>query len=176
MIRNTPDAFFSEMGESLLLLGEEVRPAEFVDDRIDLLAIDRQGSVVVLELKRGTHKLHLLQALSYASMVSEWDREQLINERVKLTGRSAEHVEEDIEQFLDEDIAKLNQTQRIVLLAEDYDYEVLVTAEWLAEKHRGDIRCYRLSLSVDDRTEFLTCTCIYPRAELTQHANSTEEG
>jgi hypothetical protein len=39
MIRNSPDAFFAEMEETLLLLGEEVRPAEFVEDRIDLLLV-----------------------------------------------------------------------------------------------------------------------------------------
>ena len=69
MICNSPDEFFKEMDEELLLLGEEVKPAEFVDDRIDLLAIDKQGSVVVMELKRGSNKLHLLQALAYASIV-----------------------------------------------------------------------------------------------------------
>ena len=37
MIRNSPDAFFDEMGEKLLLIGEEIRPTDFVDDRIDLL-------------------------------------------------------------------------------------------------------------------------------------------
>ena len=62
MIRNSPDEFFAEMGEALLLLGEEVRPTDFVDDRIDLLAIDQHGATVIVELKRGTHKLQLLQA------------------------------------------------------------------------------------------------------------------
>ena len=44
MIRQSPDAFFAGMGESLLLVGEEVRPTHFVEDRIDLLAIDQQGN------------------------------------------------------------------------------------------------------------------------------------
>jgi RecB family endonuclease NucS len=63
MIRNSPEAFFEEMEEKLLLIGEEVRLVEFVEDRIDLLAVDQQGSLVIIELKRGSHKLHLLQAL-----------------------------------------------------------------------------------------------------------------
>lgn len=40
MILNSPDDCFAEMGEPLLVLGQEVRPTDFVDDRIDLLAID----------------------------------------------------------------------------------------------------------------------------------------
>lgn len=47
MIRCSPEAFFTEMGETLLLAGEEVRPADFLADRIDLLAIDQNGGADV---------------------------------------------------------------------------------------------------------------------------------
>lgn len=170
MIRNSPDEFFAEMGEALLLLGEEVRPTDFVDDRIDLLAIDQHGATVIVELKRGTHKLQLLQALAYAAMMSKWDRDRLVGERSRLTSKPAGEVEEEIEQFLLDDISDLNQSQRVLLLAEDFDYEVLVTAEWLTEQYDFDIRCYRLTLSADEHNEFLTCTCIFPPPEITQHA------
>ncbi len=45
MIRQSPAEFFAEIGEKLLLVGEEICPTEFCDDRIDLLAsilLDRQ--------------------------------------------------------------------------------------------------------------------------------------
>lgn len=170
MIKSAPSEFFQEMGEKLLLIGDEVRPADFVEDRIDLLAIDQQGSLVVIELKRGSHKLHLLQALAYASMVSKWEQDRIIAERQRLAGLSEEEVEEEVEQFLVQDVANLNDSQRIILIAEDFDYEVLVTAEWLSEIYDVDIRCYRLALSVEGKAEFLTCTCIYPPPEITQHA------
>jgi hypothetical protein len=176
MIRNNADVFFSEMGfaapgQRLLLIGEEVRPTKFVEDRIDLLAIDQQGATVVIEIKRGGHKLQLLQSLAYASMVAKWERDQLTSERATLTNKPTSDVEEEIEEFLLEDIAELNKSQRIILLAEDYDYEVLATAEWLTEKYDVDIRCFRLTLSADGDAEFLSCTCIYPAPELADHAN-----
>lgn len=170
MIRNSPVPFFEELGEQLLLIGEEIRPDEFVEDRIDLLAIDQQGSTVVIELKRGSHKLHLLQSLAYAAMISKWDQGKLIAECAKFTGRDPEAVEEEIEEFLEEHTGQLNGSQRVMLLAEDFDYEPLITAEWLAERYGVDIRCYRLVLSTDGESEFLTCTGVYPPPELTKYA------
>ena len=170
MICNSPAAFFAELDEELLLIGEEIRPAEFVDDRIDLLAVDQQGALVVIELKRGSHKLHLLQALAYAGMVSKWEHERIIARRQQFAGLSEEEAEAEIEDFLLQDAGSLNDSQRVILIAEDYEYEVLVTAEWLTEVYGLDIRCYRLALSVQDDSEFLTCSCVYPPAEITEHA------
>src|SRR5437879_3209714 len=66
MIHASPQDFFGELGETVTLLAQEVRPDEGVDDRIDLLAADADGAAVIIELKRGNHRMHLLQALSYA--------------------------------------------------------------------------------------------------------------
>jgi hypothetical protein len=170
MIKNNPDAFFSEMGEKLLLLGDEVKPTDFVQDRIDLLAIDQQGTLVVIELKKGSNKLHLLQALSYAAMVSRWDSVKIMNTLQSRRGNTEEEVEELVEQFLLQDVATLNDTQRIVLIAEGFDYEVLATAEWLSDVYKLDIRCYRLSLAAEGDNEFLGCTCVFPPPEITEHA------
>ncbi len=170
MIRHSASDFFDELDEKLVLIGEEVRPATFVDDRIDLLAVDPQGTAVVIELKRGTNKLQLLQALAYAGMVAKWKGEQLIQHLANSSNTTQEEAREELEQFLEEDTSSLNQSQRVILLAEDFDYEVLVTAEWLTEKYDVDIRCYRLALSTEAGIDFLTCTCIYPPPELTDTA------
>jgi hypothetical protein len=143
MIVTTPGPFCDEIGEKLLLLGQEIVPTDVVDDRIDVLGVDDSGSMVVVELKRGMNKLQLLQALSYAAMVSDCDKDQIVAKRAAFKGCSDGDAEDEIEEFLDADISALNEHQRILLIAEKYDYQVLATAKWLTEKYDVDIACWR---------------------------------
>src|SRR5690242_603013 len=54
-----------------LIISEEFSNWDRSDRRVDLLGVDRQGRLVVIELKRTTDdNLADLQALRYASMVS----------------------------------------------------------------------------------------------------------
>ena len=170
MIRATPDPFFRELGERLLLVGEELRPAEFVDDRIDLLAVDETGGTVIIELKRGGHKLHLLQAIAYARHGREMGSRPLRHRTLATTGRGHDATEDEFEEFIGGDVTSLNHAQRILLLAESFDYEVLVAAEWLNEQFNVDVRCARLALSSDGTNEFLTCSVVFPPPEITEHA------
>src|SRR5882672_4414766 len=73
MICHSPGAFCDELGEYIHIVGAEIQPTEFVQDRIDLLGVDPDGVAVVIELKRDSDKLQLLQGLSYAAMLSKWE-------------------------------------------------------------------------------------------------------
>ena len=116
-------------------------------------------------------KLQLLQALSYAGMISKWEPKRFIEQLCKFKKYDFEQVKDELEQALEEgDVEAVNRTQRIILLAEDFDYEVVATAEWLTEGYDVDIRCYRVTLSVDGSDEFLNCTRAYPPPELTEFA------
>jgi hypothetical protein len=177
MICRSPAPFCDELDEFILFVGSEVKPTDFVQDRIDLLGIDPDGAAVVVEIKRDSHKLHLLQALSYAGMVAKWEPKRFIEELRDFNkdchndDRGFEQTKEQLEEILDEgDIETINRNQRIVLLAEAFDYEVLVTAEWLTERYDVDIRCYRVSLAKNGEDDFLTCTRAYPPPELTDLA------
>lgn len=166
MICASPDEFCNELGEELWLIGQEVRPSDELSDRIDILAIDGDGRAVVVELKRGSQKLQLLQAISYAGMISSWPAERFIATLAKNYKQSNDDARAAIEDHTGADISSINHSQRILLIAEDFDPALLIGAEWLNENFGVDIRCYRLELSQEDGNDYLTCTCIYPPREI----------
>lgn len=158
LIQNNSKAFFDEIDlQNAVLLGAEVKPSGIVGDRIDLLALADDGTVIVIELKRGSDKLHLLQGISYAAMISKWTTEQFVEL----------NLNRELE--LDEG-AKINSAQRIVLVADAFEYEVLVTAEWLFETFGLDILCIRLEVATDHDAEYLICEQVYPAPALEDQA------
>lgn len=168
LIVKNPEEFFKELDEELFLIGSEISPTEKVADRIDLLALDSEGDSVIIELKRDKHKLHLLQAIPYAGMVARWKPNQFL-EALTTERRKA------LTDFLEDSgiaLEDINQDQRIVLLAEAFDWEVLITAEWLSQKFDVDISCVQLSIAVDGGSRYLSCTQLYPQPDLEDYAPS----
>ena len=170
-ICNSPDAFFAEIGQKLFLIAKEVTPSDTVQDRIDLLAVDQEGQVVIIELKRGNDKFQLLQAISYAGMVAHWEPEDFLR-------LLDENRRKALEEFLDVELDDINREQRIILIAEEYDYSVLVSAEWLSEKFGVDIMCCRIALAEDEPTksEYLVCNIAFPAPELAGQAKRRGAG
>lgn len=112
----------------LYYIGNEINPHASCGDSIDILALDWEGAPVVIELKRSRDKLQLLQALSYAAMMTTWTTEDFL-QRV-----SGKDYEDDVRSLL-ENLEEMPDP-RIVLVAEDYDPEVILTADFL---HNRDI-------------------------------------
>jgi hypothetical protein len=131
----------------LKIIAKEVPISETVGDRADLLAIDEAGDLVIIELKCGSDKRQLLQAIAYAGMAAKLTPEQ-IRKYAKTSGRAGV-----LDDFKDEN---LDRGQRILLVAEDCPDEILAAAEWL----------YPMELGVDGKAEYLTFTQIFPTPEL----------
>ena len=72
----------------------------------------------------------------------------------------------------DEGSSTLNVSQRVILVAEEYDFEVLATAKWLSERYEVNIACWRAELASDTSAEYLSLSCIYPPPELAKAARS----
>ncbi len=166
-ISNSAEEFFKEIGQELFLLGKEVEPSKNVQDRIDLLAVDKEGTCVVVELKRGNHKLQMLQTISYTAMLSQWDPDNFLQ-------LLDDDQQEALLDFLEVDRENINRQQRIILFAEAYDYALLIGAEWLSEQYGLDITCCRIAIAKDSatNTEYLVCSNVFPAPELVKEAVS----
>jgi len=129
-----PDGIVED-GE-LLLIGRQVTTN--LGTTIDLLALDRQGNVVVLELKRDrTPRDTLAQALEYASFAEglDWNELESIlcsyinDESVNLADYHRHYFE-----LADHDAVSFNKDQRIVILGETISDQIRQTARFLREK------------------------------------------
>lgn len=137
------------VASDLLVIAEEF--AEWSDSRrrIDLLAIDREGHLVVLELKRGEEGGHMdLQAIRYAAMVSSmtFERAKAVFQSFLDRHQPGEDAESRLLEFLQWDEPReeeFGRDVRIVLVAADFSKEVLTSVLWLNERDL-DIRCVRL--------------------------------
>jgi len=161
---NSWESFKNDIGlPTSILIGQEIRPHDSVQDSIDLLAFDQDdSSLIVIELKRDKNKLQLLQALSYAAMVAAWDSEKLI----QVVKRGQSNVSNEAMDLIKN--AELNNDVKIVLLSENYDPEVIITSDWLASKYGVNITAFSVGLHKIDNQLLLEVDQKYPLPELSE--------
>lgn len=133
-LESNPDGIVED--GKLLIVGRQV--VTNFGGFIDLVAIDRQGSLVVVELKRNrTPRDTLAQALEYASFAERLDTGQLEGIlRSYLNDESlnlAEHHRGYFELGPDEAVA-FNKDQRIVIVGQRVTPEIRQTASFLRSK------------------------------------------
>jgi hypothetical protein len=137
--------------DDVLIVSEEF--GAFIDARrrIDLLGIDREGHLVVFELKRTLGGGHLeLQALRYAAMVSTMTFDDLVSHYEQYLASvepdAIDEAQTRLAEWLDDgDATKLSRLVRIVLVSGGFDREITTTVLWLTEMYGLDIRCVRLT-------------------------------
>lgn len=139
------------LGDDLMVIAEELSWWEDSRRRIDLLALDKAGHLVVLELKRTQDGGHVdLQALRYAAMVSAMTFEDVVRVFAEHLDRTRPDEQVDarakLEGFLesDEDPPEILQNVRLYLIAAGFGPEITTTVLWLNDVYGMDIRCIRL--------------------------------
>ena len=135
----------------LFVLAEEYGYGEWADSgrRIDLLALDAAGRLVVAELKRDEDPFMDLQAIRYAAMVAHMTFARAVDAHARyLEGRG---IEGDAEALLREHLGSEDGAEpeigsarpRILLAARDFRRELTAAVLWLRDSGL-DIRCVRL--------------------------------
>ena len=136
-------------GEELLFIQKEFDGFDDTKERLDLLALDKQGNIVVIENKLDDSGRDVTwQVLKYASYCSSLTKQQIRNIYQEYLDKNSinESSEMNIADFLDVedfDEAQLNQTQRIILVSGDYRKEVTSTVLWLLNNYNLKIQCFK---------------------------------
>ena len=147
-IRENPEI----LGEELLVVSIEFDRFVQSNDRLDILAIDRNGNLVVVELKRDSHAGYAdLQAIRYAAMVSTMTIEKLLpyylqyqQKYLGIEDPSEEQARTNIIEFVsDDNFQELSNKPRIILCSEDFSQEITTTVLWL-NANGLDISCIKI--------------------------------
>jgi len=167
LIINRPSA----LGSDLFIVKDEFENWSDSARRIDLLAIDEDGTLTVVELKRHENPGPMeLQALRYAAMVANITFEQLADahqefgEARGLDGDASSRIDE----FLSDKEVNRDDLQtakpRIILVAPNFPTELATSVLWLNDAGL-DIRCVRLQLYRADDQLFVDSGQVIPLPE-----------
>ena len=146
-IAHTPDA----LGEELLVIQKEFDGFADTRERLDLLALDKEGRLVVIENKLDDSGRDVVwQALKYAAYCSNLTRKDIPEIYQKHLNRSGqqEDAEEKLRDFLevedlDEVVLNPRNEQRFVLIAANFRKEVTAAVLWLLG-HGVLAQCFRV--------------------------------
>lgn len=154
------------LGEELLIIQKEFAGFSDTKERLDLLALDKNGSLVIIENKLDdTGKDVTWQALKYASYCSSLTTNQITKIFQDFLGKE-ENAEETLTEFLDEedfDDITLNKgfSQRIFLIAANFRKEVTSTVLWLAN-FKVKVKCFKVTPYSMGENLFLNLEQIIP--------------
>jgi hypothetical protein len=139
------------LGDDLLIVAEEFGQWEDARRRIDLLAVDKTGCLVVIELKRDDGAHMDLQALRYAAMVSSMDFGDVVatyeQHLANTEPDAALNARAELTAFIDigdEEEPTISTDVRIVLVAAEFRRELMTSVLWLNRFEGMDIRCIQL--------------------------------
>lgn len=136
----------SILGDDLLAITEEYGLFKDSHRRIDILALDRRGSLVVVELKRTDDGGHMdLQSLRYAAMVSTMTLDHLVETYADAQRLDIEQARLAIFNWIEQPLEELPNQVRIILVSADFSTEVTSTVLWLNDNYGTDIACFRLA-------------------------------
>ena len=152
------------LGENLLIISEQTLLPS--GRKPDLLALDKSGNLVIIELKTDDSGKEIYwQAITYAANFSEFSYADIIDVYEKYLGNlgiADPNPKDKIEEFVEEDIEKINQKQRLILVSKEFHPDVLRAVLWLRD-FEIDIKCIRLTPYIDENNQlFINPEVIIP--------------
>ncbi len=165
------------LGEELLVIQKEFDGFNDTRERLDLLALDKHGDLVIIENKLDDSGRDVTwQVLKYASYCSSLSKKQIINIYQNYLTKIGSQLkaEDSISDFFDnteiEEIS-LNKglTQRVMMVAGNFRKEVTSTTLWLLN-YKLRIQCFKVTpYSLGDQL-FMNIEQIIPLKEAEEYS------
>lgn len=135
------------LGEEFLIITPEFDKFDKTKSRLDILALDSKGVLVVIELKLDAHRsLADQQAIRYAAFCSTMRMEDLVTVLAKRLQKEPEEAFAKIREFLEVDeLPKLGNHPRIILAAGSLDDPELTSCVLWLRTFGVDISCVELT-------------------------------
>lgn len=166
-IAKTPSCF----GEELLIIQKEFDGFSDTNERLDLLALDQNGSLVIIENKLDdTGRDVVWQCLKYVSYCSTLTKTQIVDIYQSYLDKNGlkENAKTNIEEFFDdkplEEITLNENDQRMILVAANFRKEVTSTVMWMLN-HSINVKCFKVTPYQYNNSLFLTMEQIIPVKE-----------
>ncbi len=158
----------------VLVISEEFGDWEGARRRIDLLAVDKAGNLLVIELKRTDDGGHMeLQSLRYAAMVSAMSFDDAVEafEQYLVATDQSGNARDMLLEFLEWDESEAEsfpKDVRVVLAAANFSKEITTTVLWLNE-HGMDIKCVRMQPYLDGERLLVDVQQVIPLPEAEEY-------
>ena len=164
------------LGEELLIIQKEFDGFDDTRERLDLLALDKDGNLVIIENKLDDSGRDVVwQALKYASYCSTLNKEQIVEMYQKYLDRfcNGGDAQAAICDFLEEpDITEVvinsGSQQRIMLVAAQFRKEVTSTVLWLLG-YKVRLQCFKATPYGMGENLFLKLEQIIPTPETAEY-------
>ncbi|MBD3215560.1 MAG: hypothetical protein GF311_23320 [Candidatus Lokiarchaeota archaeon] len=155
------------LGENILLIGEQVTTK--LNKRLDYLGIDKNGNIVIIELKRDKiPRRTLAQAMDYASDIASWSINELDERCRKFTNQNIEDyiVKNFPIEDLDWDEISINQSQRILLVGTSISESLERMINWLSDNYGVLINALIISYGITSNNDEILATSYIISEEL----------
>ncbi len=174
-LANYPTAFGED--EELLIIQKEFDGFGETNERLDLLALDKDGNLVIIENKLDDSGRDVVwQSLKYASYASSLSKAEIVRiyQSYLTSINDSKDAEAEILEFTGEsdfDDLQLNQrlTQRIFIVAGNFRKEVTSTAVYLLQ-YGVRLHCFQVSAYGDDDAPLLRIDQIIPTVQDQEYA------
>ena len=154
------------LGDDLLIVAKEFSDFDRTKERLDLLAVDPDGKLVIIELKRDHSGADVhWQAIKYASYLRQATQEQIIRMLAAQRGLSESEAVDELTDHLDSgSLDNLNHDQRVILASHRFAAEVTSAALWMNEKAKSEnlITCVQITPYQDGDAIYLQSNILIP--------------